>query len=192
MNVTHKLFAKLMMNKKLTIVGYLILAICFGFIINSVFFADKTAETSNGKLSAVSSQALFATSFPDENGKQQALKQWQGEIIVLNFWATWCPPCREEMPELSALNMQYQNKNVVVLGVSTDDVATVKKFTDETKLSYPLFAADMAGSDLATSLGNNQDVLPYTVIIKADGMVAKTFFGRLSMPILEETLKKLL
>ena len=67
---------------------------------------------------------------------------------------------------------------------------TLKKFTNETKVSYPLLAADMAGSDLAFSLGNDQDVLPYTVIIKPDGTVAKTFFGRLSMPKLEETLKQ--
>lgn len=180
------------MQKKLfPIVGAIIVAICIGLIIRANA-PNSPANTSNSESASSSTQKLFAASFPDENGKVQALKQWQGKVIVLNFWATWCPPCREEMPELSALNMQYQNKNVVVLGVSTDDVATVKKFTDETKLSYPLFAADMAGSDLATSLGNNQDVLPYTVIIKADGMVAKTFFGRLSMPILEETLKKLL
>ena len=111
---------------------------------------------------------------------------------MLNFWATWCPPCREEMPELSELNKKYQAKNVVVLGVSTDDVLTVKKFTDENKVSYPLLAADMAGNDLAFSLGNDQDILPFTVIIKADGTVAKTFFGRLSMPKIEETLHQLI
>jgi peroxiredoxin len=180
-----------MMTKKLTLAGYIILAICFGFIIHSIFFKSQIAPTTNHEVSTPTIQTLFSKSFPDENGKIQNLKQWQGKIIVLNFWATWCPPCREEMPELSQLNLKYQNKNVVVVGISTDDVPTVKKFTNETKVSYPLLAADMAGSDLAFSLGNDQDVLPYTVIIKPDGTVAKTFFGRLSMPKLEETLNKL-
>jgi len=180
-----------MMTKKLTLAGYIILAICLGFIIHSIFFKSQIAPTTNHEVSTPTIQTLFSKSFPDENGKIQNLKQWQGKIIVLNFWATWCPPCREEMPELSQLNLKYQNKNVVVVGISTDDVPTVKKFTNETKVSYPLLAADMAGSDLAFSLGNDQDVLPYTVIIKPDGTVAKTFFGRLSMPKLEETLNKL-
>ena len=180
-----------MMTKKLTLAGYIILAICFGFIIHSIFFKSQIAPTTNHEVSTPTIQTLFSKSFPDENGKIQNLKQWQGKIIVLNFWATWCPPCREEMPELSQLNLKYQNKNVVVVGISTDDVPTVKKFTSETKVSYTLLAADMAGSDLAFSLGNDQDVLPYTVIIKPDGTVAKTFFGRLSMPKLEETLNKL-
>ncbi|MFM9835603.1 MAG: TlpA family protein disulfide reductase [Methylophilaceae bacterium] len=180
------------MNKKLTLAGYLILTLCFGFIVHSVFFKNQSVQTSTSTASAPSIQTLFAANFPDENGKQQNLKQWQGKIIVLNFWATWCPPCREEMPELSKLNTQYQNKNVVVIGVSTDDVPTVKKFTEETKVSYSLLAADMAGSDLAFTLGNDQDVLPYTVIIKPDGTVAKTFFGRLSMPKLEEALNNLI
>ena len=176
------------MQKKLAILGYFILAICLGFVIRAVFFSENSGQTSKIK----STQNLFAASFPDEDGKLQALKQWQGKIIVLNFWATWCPPCREEMPELSTLNEKYQNKNVIFLGVSTDDLDLVKEFSKETKVSYPLLAADMAGNDLAFSLGNNQDVLPYTVIIKADGTVAKTYFGRLSMPQLEETLNKLI
>ena len=176
------------MQKKFALIGYFILAICLGLVIRTVFFGENSGQTSKIE----STQSLFAASFPDENGKPQALKQWQGKIIVLNFWATWCPPCREEMPELSVLNTQYQNKNVIVLGISTDNVDLIKKFTNETKVSYPLLAADMAGSDLAFSLGNDQDVLPYTVIIKADGTAAKTYFGRLSIPQLEATLNKLI
>ena len=178
-----------MPNKKSAIIGYLILAICFGFIIRTAFFGEKNSPANSN---SASTQALFAASFPDENGKTQALKQWQGKIIVLNFWATWCPPCREEMPELSVLNTEYQNKNIIVLGIATDDIGLVKEFSKETKVSYPLLAADFAGNELAASLGNNQDVLPYTVIIKADGSIAKTYFGRISKPRLEEALNKLL
>lgn len=177
-----------MTNKKFALIGCAILALCFGLIMRATFFAENSAQTNN----SVSTQALFATTFPDENGKPQALKQWQGKIIVLNFWATWCPPCREEMPELSILNTQYHDKNVMVLGIATDDIGLVKEFTKTTKVSYPILAADMAGNDLAFSLGNDQDVLPYTMIIKADGTVAKTYFGRLSIPQLEATLNKLI
>lgn len=177
-----------MSYKKLAPIGYLLLALCLGLIFYSIFFNAKNLEESN----STSTQALFAATLPDENGNPQALKQWQGKIIVLNFWATWCPPCREEMPELSALNTQYLSKNVIVLGIAIDEVGLVKDFSKETKMSYPLLAAADSGMDLAAALGNDKGVLPYTVIIKADGTVAKTYFGRISKPLLEETLQKLI
>jgi thiol-disulfide isomerase/thioredoxin len=173
-----------MPKKLIAVVALFALSVTIGLVSRSHF--------SNQDGAGLSTQTLFAASFPDAKGKTQALKQWQGKIIVLNFWATWCPPCRDEMPELSVLNTKYQNKNVIVLGIATDDLGLVKEFAEETPLSYPLLAADMAGSDLGATLGNSQDVLPYTVIIKADGSVAKTIFGRLSMPELEKTLNKLI
>ncbi len=163
----------------------LIVSIGFGF---RYFFQDSNHTHSNKEYT----QALFAATYPNEKGQAQALKQYAGKIVVLNFWATWCEPCREEMPELSTLHEAYKNKNVVVLGVAIDDVAAISDFTKETKVSYPLFAADMQGMAIATNLGNDKDVLPYTVIIKADGSVAKTYFGRVTKPLLEETLLPLL
>lgn len=146
-----------------------------------------TQTQSGGK----STQALFAANFPDEKGQTQALKQYAGKIVVLNFWATWCEPCRDEMPELSTLHSESKNKNIVVLGVAIDDVNAINEFSKQTKVSYPLFAADMQGMELASNLGNDKGVLPYTVIIRADGSVAKTYFGRVTKPLLEETLLKI-
>ncbi len=163
-------------------IGLLLIAsIGFGF---RYFF--QSAQSNNQ-----TTAPLFAATFPNEKNQPQNLKQYAGKIVVLNFWATWCEPCREEMPELSALHQIYQGKNVVVLGVAIDDVATIDEFLKETKVSYPLFAAEMQGMEIASNLGNNKGVLPYTVIIKADGSVAKTYFGRVSKPLLEETLVKL-
>ncbi len=139
-----------------------------------------------------STKQLFATTLPDENATPQALKQWQGKIIVLNFWATWCPPCREEMPELSALHTEYQDKNVVVIGIALDEIDLIKTFDEENDISYPLLAAEDIGSQLAFNLGNDKSALPYTVIIKPDGSVANTYFGRISKALLEETLLKLI
>ena len=95
------------------------------------------------------------------------------------------------MPELSALHDAHKSKNIVVLGVAVDDVAAISEFTKETKVSYPLFAADMQGMEIAMLLGNDKSVLPFTVIINADGSVAKTYFGRISKALLEQTLLKL-
>lgn len=163
----------------------LIASIGFGF---QYFFNGNHSGHANGK----STQPLFAATFPDENGKLQSLKQYAGKTVVLNFWATWCEPCREEMPELSALHDANKDKNIVVLGVAVDDVAAISEFSKETKVSYPLFAADMQGMEIASNLGNDKSVLPFTVIINADGSVAKTYFGRVSKALLEETLVTLI
>jgi len=96
------------------------------------------------------------------------------------------------MPELSELHTEYQDKNVVVLGVAIDEVALIKEFTEETKVSYPLLSAEDDGMSLAASLGNDKGALPYTLIIKPDGSIANTYFGRITKPLLEKTLKTLL
>lgn len=176
-----------MLNKLKTPIFYLILMMSLGFGIR--YFFLNTQVQDGGKQST---QALFTANFPDENGKPQSLNQYAGKIVVLNFWASWCEPCREEMPELSQLHTEYKDRNVVVLGLAIEDVAAVNEFIKQTPVSYPLFAADIQGMDIAASLGNNKGVLPYTVIIKADGTLAKSYFGRITKPLLEQTLKTIL
>lgn len=187
-----------MLKKILTAFAYFIIVAVMGF---AIFYTAikpnlSTSLSSNQSPSTFSTQALFAAKLPDTDGNMQSLKQWQGKIIVLNFWATWCPPCREEMPELSALNTEYQNRNVVVIGIAIDEAAAVKAFAhnitpDAIKVSYPLLVAEVEGMGLASGLGNDKGVLPFTLIIKPDGTVAKSYFGRVTKPLLEETLAKL-
>ena len=163
----------------------LILTLAFGA---RYFFSSQLVKNGNNE----STQAFFAASFPNEIGKTQAIKQYENKIIVLNFWASWCEPCREEMPELSALHDEFKDRNVMVLGMAIEDVAAVNDFLKETKVSYPLFAADIQGMEIATLLGNNKGVLPYTVIINADGSIVKSYFGRVTKPLLEKSLLPLL
>lgn len=139
-----------------------------------------------------STQPLFAASFPDAGNHVQMLSQWRGQVIVLNFWATWCPPCKEEMPELSAFQKQYRGSGLTVLGVSTDDVAKIAEFVQNAPVSYPVLSGDFAAMGLAEGLGNDKGVLPYTVLIARDGHVAATYFGRLDMQALEHDVRLLL
>ncbi|MFW5432358.1 MAG: TlpA disulfide reductase family protein [Methylophilaceae bacterium] len=177
-----------MLNKLASPLGAILLFIIVAAS-TAYFKAEKTIEQ---PINNSATAALFGTTLPDENGKQQKLNQWQGKMIVLNFWATWCGPCREEMPELSALHTEYLDKNVVVLGIALDKMSAIKEFTAETPVSYPLFAAEDIGGQLAANLGNDKSALPYTIIIKPNGSIANTYFGRISKALLEETLVKLL
>ena len=128
----------------------------------------------------------------DTAGIQHQLSNYKGKWVLVNYWATWCPPCREEMPELSQLYDEYKNKNVVVLGLAVDELGLVKEFAQATPVSYPLLAAENDGMTLSLNLGNDKGILPYTVIINSNGRVIKTFFGRINKSLLSSILNPLL
>ncbi|MDI1298438.1 TlpA disulfide reductase family protein [Methylotenera sp.] len=182
-----------MLKKILSNIGYLAAMLLLGFAIYYYFLSPNTAfKNAATDYSKFSTQPLFASKLSNPNGIKQDLSQYKGKIIVLNFWATWCPPCREEMPELSELYTEYKNKNVVVLGVAVDELALVKEFSVATPVSYPLFAAENEGMVLGNDLGNDKGVLPYTVIINQRGEVADTYFGRINKTLLESAIRPLL
>ncbi|MDP2072419.1 TlpA disulfide reductase family protein [Methylotenera sp.] len=182
-----------MLKKILLNIGYLAIMLSLGFAIYYYFLSPNAAlKNLKTDYSTLSTQEFFAAKLPNEHGVSQSLSQYKGKIIVLNFWATWCPPCREEMPELSELHTEYKNKNVVVLGMAIDELSLVKEFSDATPVSYPLLADENEGMALASHLGNDKGVLPYTVIINIDGTVANAYFGRINKPLLASSLDKLL
>ena len=121
--------------------------------------------------------ALVDFALPDLAGKQRWLSEWQGKVIVLNFWATWCIPCKEEMPLLMDLHTRYQDRGVAVLGVALDTPSAVAQFARELKIRYPLLIADENGLALMARYGNSRGALPYTVIIGTDGAIAAKKLG---------------
>lgn len=129
---------------------------------------------------------IWVTTLPDHAGKTYTLSQFKGKPLILNFWATWCEPCRDEMPEISELASQHPE--IAVLGLAIDEAAAVHEFVESTPVSYPLLIAENEGMPLAETLGNNKGVLPYTVIISAQGEVTHIFFGRVSHQMLEKAL----
>ena len=172
---------------------YRLLIAAFLTVIASVYLAKQSGLIASTKYSQPSqTQALSDARFNDLNGGEVSLKTWQNKIIVLNFWATWCPPCREEMPELSKMQDQYKNQNLVIVGLSTEDLDTTKNFISEHPVSYPVLAGDMQAMTFAESLGNNQSILPYTVLIDEKGQLVKAFFGRVNQTLLEKTITPLL
>lgn len=179
-----------MLNKLTSPLGA---AILFIVIAAATFYfsaeSPKEVASAEEKASKNAEAAfLFDTELVDKNGKLQSLQQWQGKIIVLNFWATWCEPCREEMPELSALHTAYQDKNLTVIGIALDEVDAIHAFSQENNIEYPLLSAEESGAQISAKLGNDKSALPYTVIIKPDSSIANTYFGRVDKALLDETL----
>lgn len=139
-----------------------------------------------------STQSLFSTNLINPQGQSQTLAQYQGKILVVNFWATWCPPCRDEMPELSAFHQKYAHKNVVVIGIATDEADAVFSMLQTSPVAYPIFIQDETNSGSQLKIDNDQGVLPYTLIINRDGKVIKSFFGRINQELLEMAILPLL
>ena len=123
--------------------------------------------------------ALFAQSFNDADGRLQPMNQWQGRLLVVNFWATWCAPCIEEMPDLQRIQAEYAQRGVAIVGVAIDNATAVKRFRDEQNVGLPLLVAGTAGTELGRQLGNPSGALPYTVLVDRSGSVVRAKLGRL-------------
>lgn len=131
-------------------------------------------------------EQLWSTTLNDANGKTHDLKQYMGKPLIVNFWATWCDPCREEMPEISELAQQHPE--IAVIGLAIDEAPAVHEFKQTTPVGYPLLIAENEGMLLAEALGNHKGVLPFTVIISPQGSITHTFFGRINREMLLKAL----
>lgn len=141
---------------------------------------------------SVDAAPLLRLELPDANGTPQAMRQWQGKVIVANFWATWCPPCRDEIPAFQRLSRKYEANGVQFVGISIDSPDKVRQFAAEFGVTYPLLIASSEVMSIATELGNRSQGLPFTVILDREGAVRRTKLGRLSEESLESALRELM
>jgi peroxiredoxin len=96
----------------------------------------------------------------------------------VNFWATWCAPCVEEMPDLQRTHDEFASRGVRVVGLGIDSPSALKRFREEHRLSLPLFAAGAGGSELARALGNSSGALPFTVLLDRNGRIVRSHLGQ--------------
>ncbi|MGB6055378.1 MAG: TlpA disulfide reductase family protein [Burkholderiaceae bacterium] len=161
-------------------------ALCAGA---GMYFSASRFAPVAAQPAAVSS--LYGQTLPDAGGAPQPLSQWRGKNLVVNFWATWCAPCVEEMPELTDLQTELQGKNIQIIGIGIDSATNIAEFSSKLKIGYPVYVAGMGGSDLSRLFGNQAGGLPFTVIVGADGHIRKTYLGRLKIDELRRDLAML-
>jgi thiol-disulfide isomerase/thioredoxin len=136
--------------------------------------------------------AVLNLVLPDAPGQQQALAQWRGKVLVVNFWATWCAPCREEMPEFVTAQARDGAKGVQFVGIAVDDPDKVRAYAKEVKLNYPALIGGYGAIELSKSLGNDLAALPFTIVLDRQGRVAHTQLGPLKRAKLDMLLGRLL
>jgi len=135
--------------------------------------------------------ALAQAVFKDLDGKPRRLAEWQGRALVCNFWATWCAPCREEIPLLIAARQKYGPLGVEIVGIAIDNAAKVREYAASFNISYPVLLAEADGLDLMRQLGNSAGGLPYTVIADRRGGVVHRKLGALKQAELNGFLEPL-
>lgn len=123
-------------------------------------------------------EAFYAATFPDLAGQSVALSQFKGRPVVVNFWATWCAPCVEEMPHLDALSKSLPN--IQFVGIGIDTASNISQFVTKIPVSYPLYVAGHSGIGLVRELGNAAGGLPFTVLLDAEGHIFDTILGQVS------------
>ncbi len=141
---------------------------------------------------SLSSTALYSTQLHDPNGKLVALGQWQGKVILLNFWATWCAPCRQEIPLLVEMQQKRAKNGVQIVGIAVDTANKTMPFSTELGINYPILIDEEKGIELSKRLGNHAGVLPFTVLIDREGHIVFTKAGLLNDREIEEEVQKLI
>jgi peroxiredoxin len=146
------------------------LALGLGMTVRHFFSATATVNTTT----------LPEFSLPDLSGHQHAISEWQGKVLVINFWATWCPPCRKEIPHFMALQEQYKVLGLQFIGIALDDQELIDEFIATNQVNYPILLGGNKAIILARQLGNSIDAVPYTVIVNRQGQIIHSHPGELS------------
>ena len=124
--------------------------------------------------------ALWAMSFDSPDGKPQPMSDFRGKTLLLNFWATWCPPCIEELPLLDLFYQNHKSKNWQVFGLAIDQPSAVRKWLQAKPLSFAVGMAGLGGTELSKSLGNLAGSLPFTAVFSTAGELLHRKAGKVT------------
>ncbi len=121
------------------------------------------------------------------------LSDYKGKVVLINFWASWCAPCRAELPTLLEIQNKYKSKNFIILGVAVEDKPFVEKFleTNDLKLNYPVTAGKIEASKILAQYGNPDELLPYSVLISPRQDILSIYTGILGKTRMDRVLGRL-
>ena len=147
--------------------------------VGTAWLKHEPQKLTTGQTNAVQ-DALWAMSFDSPDGKPQPMSNFRGKPLLLNFWATWCPPCVEELPLLDAFYQEQKANGWQVLGLAVDQPSAVRKWLQAKPLSFAVGMAGLDGTELSKSMGNLAGSLPFTVVFGAAGALLHRKTGMVS------------
>ena len=182
------------MNK--SIIRFALTAVIAGIASSAGYLCSREqqatqAPPSSGNAAQAAVNTLMNLRLATSDGQWQKLSDWRGKILVVNYWATWCPPCREEMPAFSRLQDKYKTNGVQFVGIAIDSVDKVREFNKAEKITYPLLIGTMDTMQGSAALGNAAQALPFTAIIDRTGKLDSVKLGQFSETDLDARLRVL-
>jgi thiol-disulfide isomerase/thioredoxin len=148
---------------------------------------DRVAEAP----AAVTPPTLLQTPLDSLDGGRTALATWKGKVLVVNFWATWCGPCRKEIPEFIRMQQRLGAQGLQFVGIAIDEKDKVAAYVREIGINYPVLVGELDAVEMSRSLGNEQGGLPFTVVIDRTGKVVQTILGATTETRLESLIQGL-
>ena len=149
-----------------------------------------TADPKIAEVATASPGAIYSAKYVGSDGASVSLGRWSDKFLVLNFWATWCAPCKEEIPVLNDIQQRFSSKGMQIVGIAADSTLNVAKFSKEIPLGYPVYADESGAIELSRRLGNRLGLLPFTVVILPGGEVLWMRMGTVQAKELEEIVVK--
>ena len=128
----------------------------------------------------------------DMNGTTVSSSEFDGKIILVNFWATWCKPCIDEMPMLARLKKNYDSRGLQIVGIALDEPHKVREFVSELAINYPILVGSAETILASRQYGNGAGMLPYSVLVGTDGIIRWAHLGALDKDEVESQIKNLL
>lgn len=125
---------------------------------------------------------------PDHLGVARSVSEWDGKLLIVNFWATWCPPCLKEMPIFVDLQEKYGDRGVQFIGIAIDEPHNVDAYLLETPVNYPLLIGQMPAIELGREYGNRIGALPFTAFVSRQGEIVFSKAGPLTAEEAEQTI----
>ncbi|MEM7195801.1 MAG: TlpA disulfide reductase family protein [Pseudomonadota bacterium] len=138
------------------------------------------------------SPSLGQIEFPDIDKTIRNAEEWLGKIVVVNHWATWCPPCLKEIPVFIEYQRQKGGQGVQVIGIAHDLLDATRRFSDEIGMNYPSLVAIIGGGELMRAQGNHTGALPFTAIYDQSGQLARTHLGEMDWEDIDKAVSPLL
>ena len=154
-----------------------------GYSVNAWWRAGSQTEAAG---------AVMSARLTDLHGKALSIDQWRGRVLVVNFWATWCAPCRDEIPIFIKLQQKHQARGLQFIGIAIDQREKVERFARDFAMNYPVLLGGIDMVELSRRAGNRLGALPFTIIIDRTGAIVSVQVGVLKEAKLEAMLQALL
>ncbi len=183
------------MNRNLVIILILSLAaIGGGYLLyqNTQMQLVTPAPTTSKHGNTMISQQRPDFSLPDMEGVQRHISEWDGKVLLINFWASWCPPCRREIPAFIELQDKYGTRGFQIIGIAIDTHQNIQDYMDTMGVNYPVLIGELESIEIAKRYGNRFGALPYSLLVDRQGKITFIQRGELLHEVAEAQIKPLL